>query len=372
MSNKNENIISEVLNIFRNEYNKQVILYGPPGTGKTYYSTIIAANLLIENHKGLKYEDKNGEEQSIEKDKIEHYENNPEEAYEKAKEFLEFIGQDYYQLVQFHPSYNYDDFVRGIKMSIESNQPVYEVVDKLFGDFAKKAAKEENKEKNFVLVIDEINRAPLASVLGELIYGLEYRGRKISTPYAVKENDKENDKIVVPDNLYIIGTMNTADRSIGSIDYAVRRRFAFVPVRPDWNVVERSWEAGLQGLSEDSRKNYTECIRNLWTKINGPVSEQDSKESGSDSSKKLESNFSNEKQIINYEDGDVDFDDIKIGHSYFLFNKKKIKEDVEAYMNYRLKYEIKPILHEYRNDGLITNSKKDIDDIKFGNKKEEK
>lgn len=77
----------------------------------------------------------------------------------------------------------------------------------------------------------------MASVLGELIYGLEYRESSIATPYAI--NGKQ--EFSIPDNLYIIGTMNTADRSIGSIDYAVRRRFAFVQVKSNGEEIEGSW-----------------------------------------------------------------------------------------------------------------------------------
>ena len=86
---------------------------------------------------------------------------------------------------------------------------------KIFEKFCKQA--QGNKKQKYVLIIDEINRAPLASVLGELIYGLEYRESSIATPYAI--NGKQ--EFSIPDNLYIIGTMNTADRSIGSIDLSL-------------------------------------------------------------------------------------------------------------------------------------------------------
>ena len=82
--------------------------------------------------------------------------------------------------------------------------------------------------KNYVLIIDEINRANLSSVLGELIYALEYRDEAVDSMYEVDGSNK----ITLPPNLYIIGTMNTADRSVGHIDYAIRRRFAFVDVLP--------------------------------------------------------------------------------------------------------------------------------------------
>ena len=84
------------------------------------------------------------------------------------------------------------------------------------------------------MIIDEINRANLATVFGELIYGLEYRTEPVATPYSVNNNNR----ISMPDNLYIIGTMNTADKSIGGIDYAIRRRFLFFEQLPDVKVIK--------------------------------------------------------------------------------------------------------------------------------------
>src|SRR5690606_7139407 len=87
----------------------------------------------------------------------------------------------------------------------------------------------------YVLIIDEINRANLPAVLGELIYALEYRGEGVDSMY-----DLDGDtSIILPPNLYIIGTMNTADRSVGHIDYAIRRRFAFVEVLPSAEVINK-------------------------------------------------------------------------------------------------------------------------------------
>ena len=83
--------------------------------------------------------------------------------------------------------------------------------------------------KPYVLIIDEINRANLPAVLGELIYALEYRGEKVESMY---ETEEDGNVLIIPPNLYIIGTMNTSDRSVGHIDYAIRRRFAFIELLP--------------------------------------------------------------------------------------------------------------------------------------------
>ena len=95
--------------------------------------------------------------------------------------------------------------------------------------------RKKHKKTKFFLIIDEINRANLATVFGELIYGLEYRTEPVATPYSVNNNNR----IIIPDNLYIIGTMNTADKSIGGIDYAIRRRFLFFEQLPDVKIIQK-------------------------------------------------------------------------------------------------------------------------------------
>jgi len=143
------------------EYKKQVILQGAPGTGKTYI------------------------------------------AKEIAKEMTKEGGE--WKIIQFHPSYTYEDFVRGIVTEVDKEGKIsYKVVNKILADFAKNA--KDNPQKKFVLIIDEINRANLPSVLGELIYALEYRGEEVETMY---NHPEYGQKISLPESLYIIGTMNT-------------------------------------------------------------------------------------------------------------------------------------------------------------------
>jgi 5-methylcytosine-specific restriction protein B len=187
---------------------------------------------------------------------------------------------------------------------------------KIFEKFCKQA--QSNKKQKYVLIIDEINRAPLASVLGELIYGLEYRESSIATPYAI--NGKQ--EFSIPDNLYIIGTMNTADRSIGSIDYAVRRRFAFVQVKSNGEEIAGSWNIEVG-------QKVKELYDKLMDEKNGIFS----------------------KEYL--EDQDMDVNDIKIGHTYFLGRKNEAVEDEKGYLEYRIKYQIKPIYEEYIKDGII-------------------
>ncbi|HEU4554138.1 MAG TPA: AAA family ATPase, partial [Chitinophaga sp.] len=141
------------------------------------------------------------------------------------------VANGEYDVIQFHPGYSYEDFVRGIvAKTTEEGIISYQVENKILADFAQKAVDDPNG--NYVLIIDEINRANLPSVLGELIYALEYRSQFVTSMYEYK-GERE---IMLPKNLFLIGTMNTADRSVGHIDYAIRRRFAFIDVLPDENV----------------------------------------------------------------------------------------------------------------------------------------
>ncbi|WP_456160281.1 AAA family ATPase [Acinetobacter pseudolwoffii] len=221
----------------------------------------------------------------------------------------EVISQGEYQIVQFHPAYSYEDFVRGIVAKTDENGNIaYNVENKVLAAFAKKA--QDNPNGKYVLIIDEINRANLPSVLGELIYALEYRGEAVTTMYELEEDRQ----IILPKNLYIIGTMNTADRSVGHIDYAIRRRFAFVDVQPNETIIENQ-----------KAKNIFKYLDLLFKEHLSP---------------------------------DFKKDDVMIGHSYFL-----VQDDNQLRM--KLDYEIKPILKEYLKDGILLDSAEvHIDNLK--------
>ncbi|WP_069657768.1 AAA family ATPase [Arcticibacter eurypsychrophilus] len=165
--------------------------------------------------------------------------------------------------------------------------------------------------KNYVLIIDEINRANLSSVLGELIYALEYRGEEVDSMYEVDGNKK----IILPPNLFIIGTMNTADRSVGHIDYAIRRRFAFVDVLPE----------KLENVPFETDLFFE--VSKLF--VIDPYSAK------LEPSQYLSSEFRPQ--------------DVWLGHSYFIKNP-------EANTALRLKYEIIPVLEEYIKDGVLKES----------------
>ena len=160
---------------------KQVIFQGPPGTGKTYVAQKLAEHLA-------------GSDERV-------------------------------TLVQFHPSYAYEDFVQGFRpKTTDDGQPGFELRDGPLLRVANRARNDPNA-KHF-LVIDEINRGNLAKMFGELYFLLEYRDSAMNLQYSDKPFE-------LPKNLYIIGTMNTADRSIALVDLALRRRFYFVEFHPD-------------------------------------------------------------------------------------------------------------------------------------------
>jgi 5-methylcytosine-specific restriction protein B len=172
--------VDDVLDTLRTR-RPQIILAGPPGTGKTWVA-------------------------------------------ERIGRFLTGGQPDAVHVVQFHPSYAYEDFVEGLRPVAHDGQVAFKVVP---GALVKVADHARQADHPVVLVIDEMNRANLPSVFGELLYLLEYRDKEIRLLH--------RDRFSLPPNLYVIGTMNTADRSIRSVDTALRRRFDIFecPPRPD-------------------------------------------------------------------------------------------------------------------------------------------
>lgn len=174
---------------------KNIILNGAPGTGKTYTARQMAAIKLAISIELPDWEEK-------------------------------LNASSQFEFVQFHPGYSYADFVEGLKPQPVSGGVKFERMPGIFMKFCETASKPENENKEFVIVIDEINRADLSRVFGELFYGIEenYRGHEFLTQYSYLNNFK---RFSIPGNITIIGTMNDIDRSIDSMDFALRRRFVW-------------------------------------------------------------------------------------------------------------------------------------------------
>ena len=151
-----------------------------------------------------------------------------------AKKIAEFMKANC-ELVQFHPSYDYTDFVEGLRPVMNSRRGIgFERKDGVFKEFCKRALRDVSKKKPYVFIIDEINRGEISKIFGELFYSIDrgYRGEagRVKTQYQnlVPREDPFYEGFYVPENVYIIGTMNDIDRSVESIDFAMRRRFAWV------------------------------------------------------------------------------------------------------------------------------------------------
>ena len=270
---------------------KNIILHGPVGTGKTYFANTIAKKIIHDEIHSL--------------DDIEKIINTSSESMDSNKEKEKRIVK-----ITFHKSYSYEDFVIGIKAFTEKGQISYKVVPGIFKKLCDEANKQENKLNKYVLIIDEINRGDISRIFGELITLIEEDKRgeenKITLSYT-KENSNEFDELIVPENLYIIGTMNDSDKSISLVDIALRRRFTFIYVGFNENVLG-NW---LEGIKE--KENIITFIKEINEKISA------------------------------YK-GSVDF---QIGHAFFRSLKEyndleKEKEVVNIFKN-----KIFPLLEEY-------------------------
>ncbi len=363
------------------------ILYGPPGTGKTYNTKHKAWEII----KGI--------------------------AYDKDKDkYKGLIANNQINFITFHQSYSYEQFIEGLTVKSEGKDAIYEIKDGIFKQIcdnakyewdtckenlieeAKKKLKEElkissNTDKNddvkkdnenkspnvtnediakicprFVLIIDEINRGNISKIFGELITLLEPDKRLGAENEIIVELPYSNDKFGIPPNLYIIGTMNTADRSLIHLDVALRRRFAFEEMMPKY-INEINWEKNgkldFNFTAQIINGNVLHIIseNNIETIINGLT----------------ETHFG----ILNLTQPNTHFDlstflqelnkkikkqksrDYQIGHAYLM----KVKSFEE--LKFAWCQQIMPLLQEYFYNDLEGLSKVIGDKSEFLNKDEE-
>ena len=224
------------------ERKSQVILYGPPGTGKTYWADRTANDLAALSTFGKLFEELDEAERTV---VTGHGDN-----------------AGLVRLCCFHPAYGYEDFLEGYRPKTVNEQVAFELRDGIFKRLCKDA--DASPERSFYLVIDEINRGDIPRIFGELLTALEKdkRGKRIILPVS-------QEIFSVPRNVFLIGTMNTADRSISLLDAALRRRFGFVELMPDSNVLKDSAVAGiplkawLDALNKKIREHVGRDARNL-------------------------------------------------------------------------------------------------------------
>lgn len=197
------------------------ILFGPPGTGKTYNTVNMALDIVCPLAGGLKWETKSREE-----------------ARRKYQEMLP-DGRIVFRIVfvTFHQSMSYEDFIEGIKPKTKDGKITYEVKNGIFKELCAKA--EKDKSQNYVMIIDEINRGNVANIFGELISLIEDDKRLGASEELHAELPYSHTIFGVPKNVYIIGTMNTADRSVEALDSALRRRFTFKEMMPKAELVPK-------------------------------------------------------------------------------------------------------------------------------------
>jgi 5-methylcytosine-specific restriction protein B len=225
------------------ERKKLVILYGPPGTGKTYWARLAAQELAARSRHKRPFSALS-----------------PDEQQSLAKPG-EHDGGSAIWMCTFHPAYGYEDFLEGYRPHAQGDQLVFELRDGIFKRLCQAA--ERNPDHNYYLIIDEINRGDIPRIFGELLTLLEKDKRNLAVSLPLS-----GDPFTVPPNVYLIATMNTADRSIALLDTALRRRFGFVELMPDKTVLRDTviansiplgeWLAGLnrrvlQHIGRDAR-----------------------------------------------------------------------------------------------------------------------
>ena len=270
---------------------KQIVFHGPPGTGKTY-GALNFAKWWID--RGL------NERESL------------DDALEKRL-----------QMVTFHPTFSYEDFIEGITAKTRDGNLVYEPESGVFKEMCEeaKAAYEQadsiTDAPRYILIIDEVNRGNIPKIFGETITLIE-DDKRLDAPNEMRDELPHSDeKLVVPRNLYIIGTMNTADRSIALVDAAIRRRFRFKNFTPDYDVLRE--QLGFDGEQD----------------VNTKASAEEGQDLGALSILALEEINNRIRASGNLGKGK------QVGHSY-LIEAATDEQLVEGWQ-----YEILPLLEEY-------------------------
>jgi len=253
------------------ESKKNIILQGPPGTGKTWL------------------------------------------AKQLAKVIVKHPTPHNIQNVQFHPNYAYEDLIRGWRPQLDGK---LKLMDGPFLKMIKLAKK--NPEQNFVFIFDEINRGDPSIIFGEMLTLLENSKRYEEYSLSLTYRENEIEKVYIPENLYVIGTMNTADKSLNNIDFAFRRRFSFFTLEPLFNQNWNYWLKHELKIEDD----LIEKIKIFITNLNNDIKQKNG-------------------------------DPYLLGHSFFVPSKRiDERDDQIIWINNVIENDIKPLLAEYWYDDL--------------------
>lgn len=235
------------------EYKKALVLYGPPGTGKTYTAMEIAKTLIVKYYLSSGVVDNN----VIAKCK---------EYINKTEDDVTFGNDEHISYLQFHINYNYEDFIAGQAIEVDSNGKTIVKTKKGFiFDVIKNAKK--NPQAPYIVILDEINRTDISRVFGELFTAIEKRNKDVML--ALRDPDARGKRLClrIPDNVYFIGTMNEIDFSLERVDFALRRRFVWEYCGYAKDVLKNIVKHKVSEIEDKKIEDFVSSCTNLNTKI---------------------------------------------------------------------------------------------------------